>query len=322
MGHYFTAAVVGLGRIGSSYPSTKIPRSHTAAYLENDRIKIIAAVDPNPLARLNFRKKWGNDIKVFSSVNKMITSEQHPDIVSLCITPDAIEKTIKDFESFQPKLYFLEKPAVTNQNQCRKLLSAVNATPVAVNYHRCWDPKIGAFIEKIKTKKIFTIRVLYSKGIFNYASHIIALLIQNFGEATSAVQIPTQEKSSVSNDQSYSFCLNFEQKIVAFFQGADGLDYDLLEVDFITDEGIYSLKSGGCRQRIEVPVKDLFYENYSSLSDAKIDNGDGQNEGLPQAVDNIINFLDKKINRLNCDLKTAISVFELINQVTKKDSKI
>ena len=46
---FTTAAVVGLGRIGSSYPSSNIPRSHTAAYLSNSRIRMIAGVDKNSL---------------------------------------------------------------------------------------------------------------------------------------------------------------------------------------------------------------------------------------------------------------------------------
>ena len=314
----FTAAVVGLGRIGSSYPSSNIPRSHTAAYLSNSRIRMIAGVDPNPLARLDFRNKWGNEINIFSSVNEMLTAGIRPDIVSLCTTPNNLEQNIKDFIGYKPKAYFLEKPAISSEKQCTELLSAIRDTPVAINYHRCWDPKHKAFFQEIKTKKIFTIRVLYSKGIFNYASHILALLIQNFGDINSITKISNHDESDMINDRSHSFLCNFENKIMAIFQGTEKINYDLMEIDFVTDEGIYSLKSGGCRQRVEKPINSLFYKNYSSLTDAPICETDGQIEGLSQAIDNIINFLDKKTDKLECDLQCAITVFKLIDKINNQ----
>ena len=89
----------------------------------------------------------------------------------------------------------------------------------------------------------------------------------------------------------------------------------MLEIDFITNNGIYSLKSGGCRKRHEKPIDNLFYENYTSLSDALELQADGQVEGLQQAIENIVNFLDKKTDKLNCDLQRAIEVVNIINEV-------
>ena len=79
--------------------------------------------------------------------------------------------------------------------------------------------------------------------------------------------------------------------------------------------GIYSLKSGGCRKRYERPVENYFYPNYSSLVDSNIEIEDGQVEGLYQAIENIVDFLDKKTNKIQCDLKCALDVFSIIKQV-------
>ena len=88
-----------------------------------------------------------------------------------------------------------------------------------------------------------------------------------------------------------------------------------MEVDFVTDAGIYSLKSAGCRQRYEKPIEDFFYPNYTSLADCSLNLEDGQVEGLPQAVENIVNFLDKKTDKLECDLQCGFNVFKIIQQV-------
>jgi len=63
MGQKYSAVVVGLGRIGALYPSKNIPRTHTAAYMGNEKVEMIARVDPNIEARVKFRKLWGSDIK-------------------------------------------------------------------------------------------------------------------------------------------------------------------------------------------------------------------------------------------------------------------
>ena len=109
--------------------------------------------------------------------------------------------------------------------------------------------------------------------------------------------------------------LHFERGFDAIFQGFDHINYDLLELDFITNSGIYSLKSGGCRQRYEQPVENVFYPNYTSLIESPLDVQDGQVEGLPQAVDNIVNYLDQETDQLQCNLKCGLEVFNIIEQI-------
>jgi hypothetical protein len=41
----YTAAVIGLGKIGASYPSEGVPRTHTAAYLNHPKVNLVAAID-------------------------------------------------------------------------------------------------------------------------------------------------------------------------------------------------------------------------------------------------------------------------------------
>ena len=315
MSQQYSAVVVGLGRIGALYPSEKIPRTHVAAYMDNKNVRMIAGIDPNPEARLKFRELWGDGIKLFPSISEMLSAGFRPDIVSICTTPSILQKNIRDFSNYKPKMYFLEKPAVSSERQSKELLDAIGDTPVAMNYHRCWDPRHKLFFEKINKSKIFSVRVLYSKGLLNYASHMIALLVQNFGEVSSVSKCIKGQDCQGEKDHSYSFSLHFKQGFNAIFQGVNDINYDLLETDVITDLGIYSLKSGGCRQSHEKPVKGQFYPNYSSLADSLLDTGRGQVEGLSQAVENIVNFMNGKVERIECDLKCGLNTFQIMNQV-------
>jgi hypothetical protein len=245
----------------------------------------------------------------------MFSSGIYPDIVSVCTKPEVLQMNLKDLIKNSPKILFLEKPTVSNKEQRDQLLKITGDIPTAINYHRCWDPKLRKFFDSLDDKKILTIRVLYNKGLLNYATHIIALLISNLGEVKSVDKILNEENDLTIDDPSYQFILHFEKGFHALFQGVDNINYDLLETDFITDSGIYSLKSGGCRQRYEKPVNHAFYPNYRSLTDSKLDIDDAQIEGLPQAVENIVDYLDCKVDKLQCDINCGLKVFSIIDQV-------
>ncbi len=311
----YTAAVVGLGRIGASYPSDGIPRTHTAAYLKHAKVHLVAGIDPDIQARKTFRLQWGEEVNLFPSIDDMFLSGLHPDIVSICTKPETLQINIQDIVKKPPKILFLEKPTVSTRKQSDQILKIAGDIPTAINYHRCWDPKIRNFFDNLIDKKILTVRVLYTKGMLNYATHIIALLISNFDEITSVSKVSNEKENLAIADQSYHFIIHFKKGFSAIFQGFDNINYDLLETDFITESGIYSLKSGGCRQRFEKPVNHIFYPNYSSLIDSNLNIEDNQVAGLEQAVENIVDFLDNKVGKLRCDLECGLKVFDIIDQV-------
>tara|TARA_X000000950_G_scaffold289243_1_gene411166 strand:+ start:11133 stop:12092 length:960 start_codon:yes stop_codon:yes gene_type:complete len=317
MKKFYKAAVIGLGRIGSSYHSGKITRTHVEAYLKNNKITNVVGVDLDYRARKNFLKRWGKKMEVFSNVKDMLNKIQ-PDIVSICVPSNSILDVVKEFSNKLPKLFFLEKPVLVNYNLSKKLIEAINKTPTAVNYHRSWDPSHNIFFNHIhKNKKVISIRVLYNKGMFNYSSHAIALLIKNFGKVIKVKTIDFQSHNKKKNDPSYSFILDFKNGIKALFQGFDEVSYDLFELEILTNKGLFSIKSAGCRKRVELPKKNFFYKDYNQLTDVSYPIKDGQIEGLDQAIQNITNFLDGKDKNLLCDLTTSLEVSKVISEVSK-----
>lgn len=316
----YKATIIGLGRIGSSYPSSHIPRTHMGAYSENKRIEVVSGVDSNHHARKEFLQKWGNHIPVYSTVKEML-SEQQPDIVSVCVSPPSLTDIVSEFMQNPPKLYFLEKPVIINPGMSEALLRAVNNVPAAVNYHRCWDPAHINYFEKVlESESIVSIRVIYGKGLFNYASHIIALLVRYFGHVKTVSNMPMHTYNNDNNDPSLSFILEFNCGVNAVFQGFDGIAYDLLELEVMTTAGLFSLKSGGCRRRQELPKSSAFYPNYTQLVDVPYSIPDGQVEGLTQAVDNIVNYLDGIDKELFCNLSLSLEVFDVMWRVKESFS--
>lgn len=243
-------------------------------------------------------------------------SQVQPDIVSVCVSPPFLSEVVSEFIDKPPKIFFLEKPVVDNPNNLLKLLEVINKIPAAVNYHRCWDPiHINFFEEIIGSGKVVSIRVIYGNGMFNYASHLIVLLLRYFGKVSNINRLPGNTCDLLKLDPSLSFVLEFERGFHAFFQGVDDISYDLLELEAVTDVGIFSLKSAGCRIRQELPKCNAFYPDYKQLVDVPLMHTDKQVEGLAQAINNIVNYLDEVDEGLSCDLSLSLDVFKLMWKV-------
>ena len=315
MNNKFKAVVIGLGRVGSSYPEYEIPRTHAGVYYRHSRIELVAGVDTDEQARLAFLKNWGKHIPVFESVEQMLTEIQ-PDIISICTRHAELPQVIEAFRLSPPKVFFLEKPLATDIQIMHRIETAINMTPVAVNYQRCWDPSHKRFFERfIVIEDVLSIRVTYANGMFNFASHLLALLITYFGIVSSVDKLKLNTYDSRKSDPSYSFKVEFNSGIEAIFQGFDDIPYDLLELEIITKTGIFSIKSAGCRKRAETPVDNAFYPNYTQLVDIPYSEPDRPIEGLSQAVDNIIDFLDGRESQFRCDFAKSFNIIDVLCRV-------
>ena len=88
------AAVIGLGRIGSSFddeigafqPFASVPHSHAASYQAAEEVTLVAGADPHPGQREAFIRKWEFDRNhVYADYREMLERER-PEIVSICTT--------------------------------------------------------------------------------------------------------------------------------------------------------------------------------------------------------------------------------------------
>jgi len=67
--------------------------------------------------------------------------------------------------------------------------------------------------------------------MFNFASHLLALLITYFGVVSSVDKLKLNTYDSRKWDPSYSLKVEFNSGIKAIFQGYDDIPYDLLVKD-------------------------------------------------------------------------------------------
>ena len=135
----YTAAVVGLGRIGYSLGQDKKreqPASHTAALLANPRIKMIAGCDTD-ISRAEEWHTANYPLPAYMNTANLFARHK-PDIVTVAVNEDNHLKVALDAINAKPKLVILEKPVALNTKDALiiKAEAEKNGVPILVNHER------------------------------------------------------------------------------------------------------------------------------------------------------------------------------------------
>ena len=168
----FTAAVVGIGRIGWTLGFDKKreqPASHVMALKKNPRVKLIAGVDNDLKQLARFRAK-NPLVRAYRSIDELYQNCD-PDIVVVAVNESAHLQVTLDVLARSPRLLILEKPVALNLREAAKIKSAAKkfGVPILVNHERrhsvdynlaaSYLPKIGA-LQSI-TARLFSGMKLY-----------------------------------------------------------------------------------------------------------------------------------------------------------------
>jgi len=139
----YTAAVVGLGRIGFSLgmdAKREQPASHTMALMANRSIEIIAGADCD----VHRADEWKSFMEskrrapaVFYSTKELYGSV-HPDIVVVAVNEASHLGECLDAIQSRPSLVILEKPVALDTAEAMKIRAATSefSVPVMVNHER------------------------------------------------------------------------------------------------------------------------------------------------------------------------------------------
>ncbi|MBW2030717.1 MAG: Gfo/Idh/MocA family oxidoreductase [Deltaproteobacteria bacterium] len=321
----YSAAVVGLGRAGFSYDIGGTlnlpPRSHVRAYLENERIALVAVVEKEPQRILEVHRKYGREIRAFSSVDALFR-KRNIDIVSICTPPETHYGIIKECLRFQPRIIFCEKPFTSTYEEAIEIHGRAKekGIVVAVNYNRRWDRGHCRFLGQLASRgnKPIYVRCLYNKGLYNYASHMVDLLISQFPDLVGVQALP-EEKGRSGSDENISFSIFFKGGCRADIVNVRGALYDLFEIEILTEDGIYELRNGGVYKRVYLAQRNAHYPGYTHVVPAN-DIEVPQEEpvgGLSEALESFLIYLDGRSSRIKSDSVNAVKVHRILHKVRR-----
>jgi predicted dehydrogenase len=262
-------AVAGLGRIGARNdfdPPTGVARSHVGAILANREFCIVALIEPNHEVQEGAVRHWPQlrPSARLASLDELNAGAAEVIVIAgpTGIRNDAVVAAIER----KPRIVVVEKPFARDLSAGRALAAAARRAGVAlrVNFPRRFDPGHGVVRAALPGLPRL-VAGSYSKGLRNYASHAVDLLLDWFGEI---VEVQAFGSGQQGDDRNISFRCAMAAGFDAVLLGIDGTDYDQFELELYFADRRIELANGGVEKRIACAVPDLHYPGYAQLGGA------------------------------------------------------
>lgn len=306
-------AVIGLGRIGSSYDAgsvARVPRSHVGAILGHRGYELVGVCDAVPASLDRFHRDWGDAAPAYPSLGRLL-SQVDADVYVVATPAETHRRVITRLVDVKPQLIFCEKPFGATLDDARhaQALAARRRVPIIVNYHRRWDARFQGLARRFRTlgRPAFA-QVTYRKGLMNYGSHAIDLLQYLFG---AVVRVEAERMRSALEDPSYSATLTFARGGGGFevrMSGVDGARYELMDFEIFYPDAKFRLGLGGFTIDMFRPEGSRALPGYRTLPERGATLARGTVSGLAEAYREIPRIL-RRTSRV--DAATAASAVEV-----------
>ena len=325
----FNAAIVGCGRIASSFDDDKKLKnihgwtSHARMYKNHPKTNLVAACDKNLITASRFKKKW--KVKVYSKFQKMI-KEKNIHILSICTPVYTHYNLIKEAIKNNIKIIFCEKPfsdSLQKSLELKKLIKKNNII-FAINHRRRWEKlyfNIKNIIKKKKIGKIIQVNCLYSGGLANTGTHLIDILLYLFGD------IKFLNSSSVNNkkDPDANVYLKFKNNINCNLVPFSSKKLSFFEITIMGENGKIEIKNNGHNILISKKRKSSLYKNLDVYFLVKKISLNKHTNQFKEALDNMLRSFLKK-EKVLAGVDEAYKSIEILHaillSIKKNKSKV
>ena len=158
----YRAAVIGLGRMGSTFDDERttggviyLPYCHTPSYVAASQTELVAGADPHDEQRAIYAERWGLEGHVYADYRELLEKEK-PDIVSVCTGTRVRAQIVEDIARSGARAIWAEKPIAMTLVEADRMVAvcADNNVTLAVNCSRRWNPHYASARQLIDTGEI------------------------------------------------------------------------------------------------------------------------------------------------------------------------
>ena len=290
----YKAAVIGCGRIGSSFDSNDSGAvlTHAKALTRQARVNLVAVMDIDNQVAKDAGAKW--KCEYYTDLQQMIL-DHNPDIISICVPDEFHYEYLLQCLDFKPKAIIAEKPLTLDIKESEEVVEKYkNADiPLFVNYSRRFDGFMQSLKCRIETGdlgRILNTTIKYTKGILHNGSHAVDMANFLFGEFLSGCPLNSVIDYS-EKDPTLSAILQYTNCPEVFLIACDERAYSIFEIDIMAEMGRVVFDQSGlwCR---EFGVRNApVFKGYKELALVKEYNTD-LNKSVFNLVDNVVQHLD------------------------------
>jgi predicted dehydrogenase len=280
-GPTYRAAVIGLGRMGSTFDdeitqggSIFLPYCHAPTYHAATNIELVSGTDPHDEQRQIFGQRWGLDEGHLYADYRQMLQKENLDIVSICTTARHRAAIIEDVAAAGVKAIWAEKPLALTLAQADTIVETCQRhnVVIAVNCARRWNPffhQARSLADAGELGEILQVTAYANCGLSHNGSHAIDTLRYLAGGQVKWVfgEMASDEAAEQGDPQGNGY-LAFDNGVRAYLRSMP-TGIAMWEFDMIGTQGrirsgpngeafeLQRLSSGGLRNR-GVPATEPF----------------------------------------------------------------
>ncbi len=242
----YRAAVVGLGRMGSTYDddhtqggATFSPYCHGPAYYYSPQVELVAGADPHDEQRELFGERWGISPDHLYRSHKDMLANEDLDIVSVTTTAKVRASIVQDAARAGVKGIWAEKPIAISLEEADAMVRVCreNNIAFAVNTARRWNPfytEARRMIEDGELGEIYQVTAYGQCGLSHNGSHLIDIMRYLAGGNVEWVfgEMESDEAAAGDNDLMGNGYMAFDNGVRAYIRampvGAAGHEVDVI----------------------------------------------------------------------------------------------
>lgn len=315
----FTSVVIGLGAIGQGYDydheGNDLILTHAAGLFHHPGYDLIASVDPSPVQRDRFARKYRRPC--YENLDTLFSAHR-PEVISLAVPTQLHFPVFKEAMACGPRAVLCEKPIATNTNEAREMVSLAESKSCAllVNYLRRFDPgaiDLNKILKDDVIGSLYKINVWYSKGLVSNGSHYLDLLLFLLGEVAH-VQILDRGRLWADSDPEPDLLIRIGE-IPVYFLALREECFSFGEIVFWGTKGMVRYAERGRVIEIQEAAPDPFFSGYKMLQKEKKTVPSDLGRALWHVLDALYGHLTLQ-SIINSDGKSATDTLAVIEQCT------
>ena len=313
----YKCAVIGLGRIGSSFGSdpkrTGQTWTHTDAYKKCAFTELTGAVEIDPKSEERF-KKANPDVPVYKTI-KDLFGKHKIDMVSICTPTEKHFHIFSELTKHDVKAIFCEKPLSGSVGESEKIVSISRDKGIvsAVNYSRRWQASYNLVADLIKSArigKVVSINCYYPGQVRNVGSHLFDSLI--FLTSSKPLEVSAVATSN-DPDPSLNGWIKFDNNIFATFSSTGKTENLIFEIDIIGEKGRITVSDNGSRVESHLFKESPRFTGYRELRPEKIEQP-SSNDRFVEALSDMVQVIEGKRKKVKCTPEDGLLVDRLIEK--------
>jgi predicted dehydrogenase len=229
----YRAAVIGLGRMGSSYDdevdqggAVFLPYCHAPSYHAAPRVELVAGADPHEEQRALFGSRWNvPSERLYADYRDMLEKEK-PDMVSVCTTARLRARIVQDAARAGVRAIWAEKPIALTLAEGDAMVRTCreHGVALAINCARRWNPFFHTarnLIDQGELGDILQVNGYNRCGLSHNGSHLIDIVRYMAGGHVRWVygEMESDEAAFKEEDLTGNGYLAFDNGVRAFIRG-------------------------------------------------------------------------------------------------------